>query len=143
MAEIRKSGKQVAARKAARERAVERSAEFRRRHEQLESLAVEYFVLSDALEGISESAELEIQMIRDRAAKEAAETAAKADEIVQRMLATKITRDEVAERLGIPVREVRRTSTKTSATVAAFAGDEDPSEKEASISNDAQSADAA
>jgi DNA-directed RNA polymerase specialized sigma subunit len=82
-------------------------------------------------------------MIRDQAVKEAAETAAKADEIVQRMLATKITRDEVAERLGIPVREVRRTTAKASATAAASAGDEDPSEKEASVSNDAQSADAA
>jgi DNA-directed RNA polymerase specialized sigma subunit len=59
------------------------------------------------------------------------------------MLATKITRDEVAERLGIPVREVRRTAAKTSATGAAVGGDEDSQERDDSASSDSLSSDAA
>lgn len=108
MAQVRTSGKQAAARKAARERAVERAAEFRRRQEQLEELAAEYFVAADAVDVINEDAEERIQKIRDEAAVAVAEAEQRAQEIIGRMLDTKVTRDEVAERLGIPVRDVKR-----------------------------------
>lgn len=113
MAQVRTSGKQAAARKAARERAVERAAEFRRRQEQLEELAAEYFVAADAVDGINEDAEARIQKIRDDAAAAVADAEQKAQTIIGRMLDTKVTRDEVAERLGISVRDVKRSKAKT------------------------------
>ncbi|WP_420367158.1 hypothetical protein [Curtobacterium sp. L1-20] len=119
MAQVRTSGKQAAARKAARERAVERAAEFRRRQGQLEELAAEYFVAADAVDGINQDAEERIQQIRDEAAAAIAEAEERAREIIGRMLDTKVTRDEVAERLGIPVREVKRSKPKASANTQA------------------------
>jgi DNA-directed RNA polymerase specialized sigma subunit len=115
MAQVRTSGKQAAARKAAREQAVERAAEFRRRQEQLEELAAEYFVAADAVDGINEDAEERIQKIRDEAAAAVAEAEQRAQEIIGRMLDTKVTRDEVAERLGISVRDVKRSKPKVAA----------------------------
>ncbi|MFL0360899.1 hypothetical protein [Curtobacterium flaccumfaciens] len=122
MAQVRTSGKQAAARKAARERAVERAAEFRRRQEQLEELAAEYFVAADAVDGINEDAEARIQKIRDEAATAIADAEQQARTIIGRMLDTKVTRDEVAERLGIPVREVKRS--KPVAAAASSAGED-------------------
>lgn len=112
MAQVRTSGKQAAARKAARERAVERAAEFRRRQEQLEELAAEYFVAADAVDGINEDAKARIQKIRDEAAAAIAEAEERAQAIIGRMLDTKVTSDEVAERLGIAVRDVKRAKSK-------------------------------
>jgi DNA-directed RNA polymerase specialized sigma subunit len=123
MAQVRTSGKQAAARKAARERAVERAAEFRRRQEQLEELAAEYFVAADAVDAINEEAEARIQKIRDEAAAAVVEAEQRAQTIIGRMLDTKVTRDEVAERLGISVRDVRRAKTK--AAPAAESGSDD------------------
>jgi len=137
MAQVRTSGKQAAARKAARERAVERAAEFRRRQEQLEELAAEYFVAADAVDGINEDAEARIQKIRDEAAAAVAVAEQQARLIIGRMLDTKVTRDEVAERLGIPVREVKRSKP---ATAAASSSNEDdsPSEASSDVVGDAQ-----
>ncbi|MDQ0540785.1 division protein CdvB (Snf7/Vps24/ESCRT-III family) [Curtobacterium flaccumfaciens] len=118
MAQVRTSGKQAAARKAARERAVERAADFRRRQEQLEELAAEYFVAADAVDGINEDAETRIQKIRDEAAAAIVEAEERAQTIITRMLDTKVSRDEVAERLGIPVREVKRRKPATPAVDA-------------------------
>jgi hypothetical protein len=108
MAENRKSATQAAARKAARERAAERAAEFRRRQEQLEELATEYFVAVDAVEGIEADAEERIAAIRAETERKVEASRAEAAAIVGKMLDTKVTRDEVAERLGIPTREVKR-----------------------------------
>lgn len=123
MAQVRTSGKQAAARKAARERAVERAAEFRRRQEQLEELAAEYFVAADAVDGITEDAEARIQKIRDEAAAAIAEAEAETQAIIGRMLDTKVTRDEVAERLGISVRDVKRSKPKAAPAVDSVASD--------------------
>ncbi|MBT1620570.1 hypothetical protein [Curtobacterium poinsettiae] len=91
---------------------MERAAEFRRRQEQLEELAAEYFVAADAVDGINEDAEARIQKIRDEAAAAVADAEERARAIIGRMLDTKVTRDEVAERLGVPVRDVKRAKTK-------------------------------
>ena len=115
MPENRKSATQAAARKAARERAAERAAEFRRRQDQLEELAAEYFVAADAVDGINEDAEARIQKIRDEAAAAVADAEERAQAIIGRMLDTKVTRDEVAERLGIAVRDVKRAKSKQAA----------------------------
>lgn len=140
MAQVRTSGKQAAARKAARERAVERAAEFRRRQEQLEELAAEYFVAADAVDGINEDAEARIQKISDEAAAAIADAEQQAQEIIGRMLDTKVTRDEVAERLGLSVREVKRPKTKSApAAEEAPTGDaDDAREAEEQTPSDAQ-----
>ncbi|WP_420367102.1 hypothetical protein [Curtobacterium sp. L1-20] len=121
MAENRKSATQAAARKAARERAAERAAEFRRRQEQLEELATEYFVAVDAVEGIEADAEERIAAIRAETEQKVEASRREAAGIIGRMLDTKVSRDEVAERLGIPVREVKRPK----ATTTRSAADED------------------
>jgi hypothetical protein len=112
MAQVRTSGKQAAARKAARERAVEQAAQFRRRQEQLEELAAEYFVAADAVDAINDDAETRIQKIRDEAAAAVTDAEQKAQEIIGRMLDTKVSRDEVAERLGLSLRDVKRSKPK-------------------------------
>ncbi|QZQ53790.1 hypothetical protein KZI27_00940 (plasmid) [Curtobacterium sp. TC1] len=108
MAENRKSATQAAARKAARERAAERAAESRRRQDQLEELAASYFVAVDAVEGIEADAEERIAAIRAETERKVAASRAEAAGIVGRMLDTKVSRDEVAARLGIPLKDVKR-----------------------------------
>ncbi|NQX25676.1 hypothetical protein [Curtobacterium sp. VKM Ac-2852] len=108
MAENRKSTTQAAARKAARERAAKRAAEFRRRQDQLEELAVEYFVASDAVDAIEVAAEQEVAKIRARAAERVVGEREKATSVIARMLATGVTRHEVAARIGVAVRQVPR-----------------------------------
>jgi hypothetical protein len=132
MAQVRTSGKQAAARKAARERAVEQAAQFRRRQEQLEELAAEYFVAADAVDAINDDAETRIEKIRDEAAAAVTNAEQKAQEIIGRMLDTKVSRDEVAERLGLSLRDVKRSKPK-----AAPAADTNATE----TANDAQTAD--
>ncbi|MWJ38173.1 hypothetical protein [Clavibacter michiganensis] len=123
MAENRKSATQAAARKAARERAAERAAEFRRRQEQLEELAAEYFVAVDAVDTIEADAEERIAAIRAETEQKVQASRAEAAGIVGRMLDTKVSRDEVAERLGIPVREVKRSKPKAATATPDTAGD--------------------
>lgn len=141
MAENRKSATQAAARKAARERAAERAADFRRRQEHLEELAAEYFVAVDAVESIEVAAEERIAAIRAETAKKIEASRAEASAIVGRMLDTKVTRDEVAERLGIPVREVRRAQ-KTVPPIAGDTQTADP-ERHGSLQHDRDEAFAA
>lgn len=129
MAENRKSAKQTAARKAAREQAAQRAAEFRRRQEQLEELAVEYFVAVDAVAGIEAAAEERIAAIRAETEQQVEASRAVAADIIGQMLDTKVTRDEVAERLGLHVREVKRPKRDATTAVAvradeAAAGDD-------------------
>lgn len=131
MAQVRTSGKQAAARRAARERAVEQAAQFRRRQEQLEELAAEYFVAADAVDAINEDAETRIQQIRDEAAAAVAEAEEQAQAIIGRMLDTKVTRDEVAERLGVSVREVKRSKSKVAPAAETADGDAEPAASDA------------
>jgi hypothetical protein len=109
MSEPRKSSKQATARRVARERAAERAAQFRERQQRLEELAVEYFVAADQIDRIEERADEEIAAIRVRVERDVVSARAAADDVVQRMLDTDITRAEVAERLGVPVRDIKRT----------------------------------
>jgi DNA-binding CsgD family transcriptional regulator len=104
MAEVRKSARQVAARKRARTQA----AEFRAREDRLEQLAADYFVAADVLDEIDERAEQEIQAVRERAAAERAATAMELDAVAQTMLSLGVSRKEVADRLGIAVRDVKK-----------------------------------
>jgi len=104
MAEVRKSAKQTEARRRAREKA----AEFRERQDKLEQLAVDYFVAADSLDEIDAATEKEITAVRARAEKQSADARAEADAVMQKMLALGITRAEVASRLGVALRDVKK-----------------------------------
>ena len=112
MADVRKSGKQVAARQRAREKA----AEFRQKQDQLEQLATDYFVAADSIEEIDADVEREISAVRQRGEKLSAEARTKADAVIATMLDLGITRNEVAERLGIATRDVKRPATVSGTT---------------------------
>ena len=112
MAEVRKSAKQTQARKRAREKA----AEFRAQQDQLEQLAVDYFVAADSLDEIQEETERQIAALREKAEKQSESARHDADAVVQKMLGL-VNRTEVAARLGINVRDVKKASdSPTSAT---------------------------
>ena len=104
MAEVRKSAKQTEARRRAREKA----AEFREQQDKLEQLAVDYFVAADSLDEIDAATEKEIAAVRARAEKQSADARAEAESVMQKMLALGITRAEVASRLGVAVRDVKK-----------------------------------
>lgn len=107
MAEVRKSAKQTEARRRAREKA----AEFRKQQDTLEQLAVHYFVAADLLDEIDAATEKEVAAIRARAKKQSADARAEAEAVMQKMLALGITRSEVASRLGVAVRDVKKAPT--------------------------------
>ncbi|WIB69141.1 hypothetical protein DEI93_16340 (plasmid) [Curtobacterium sp. MCBD17_035] len=109
MAEVRKSAKQTEARRRARANA----AAFRARQDQLEQLAADYFVAADSLEDIDDAVEKEIAAVRALAEQQRTVVRRTAETVMQKMLALGITRAEVAERLGITIRDVKKPSTRT------------------------------
>ncbi len=129
MSEVRKSGKAAAARRAARERATEQAAEFRRREAALEELAVDYFVAVDAIDEIEAETARQIAEIRARADAETSTSRSEATGVMTRMLAEGITRSEVAKRLGIAVRDVAKAPAGSGGTTAVSA--EQPTDGEA------------
>jgi CHASE3 domain sensor protein len=110
MTEIRKSSKQTAARQRAREKA----AQFRETQDKLEHLAVDYFVATDSLEDIETAIEKEIAVARERGKKQSDEATAKAAAVIAAMLDLGTPRSEIAGRLGIATREVKKTTLATS-----------------------------
>lgn len=124
MAEVRKSAKQTEARRRAREKA----AEFRARQDKLEQLAVDYFVAADSLDEIDAAAEKEIAMVRARAEKQSADARGAAESVMHKMLALGISRAEVAERLGVSVRDVKKKAPTATAGAVSSSGPADPSE---------------
>lgn len=104
MAEARKSAKLTAARQLAREK----SAQFREREDKLESLAVDYFTYVDQVEEVNALAEKEIVRIRAQAERNTADRRASAAATIAAMLAAGASRAEVAGRLGIAARDVKR-----------------------------------
>ena len=104
MADVHKSANQTTARTRAREKA----AEFRSQQDKLEQLATDYFIATDSLEEIEASAQKEIVAVRERTAKRSAAAQANADALIASMLALGTPRSEVADRLGIPTRDVKK-----------------------------------
>lgn len=104
MAEVRKSAKQTEARRRAREKA----AEFREQQDKLEQLAVDYFVAADSLDEIEVATEREVAAVRARAEKRSTDARTEAESVMQKMLALGITRAEVASRLGVALRDVKK-----------------------------------
>ncbi len=114
MAEIRKSGKQTAARQRAREKA----AEFREKQDKLEQLATDYFLVTDTLDDIHAAVEEEIRAARVRGERLSKDARGKADAVIGAMLDLGVSRSEVANRLGITTREVKKPE-PTSPKIAA------------------------
>lgn len=114
MAEVRKSATQTAARKRAREKA----AAFREKQDKLEQLAVDYFVATDGLETIQKDIDRELAAVRARGDKRLASSQAEADRVIADMLDLGAPRNEVADRLGIPTRDVKKTSTSRKAAAS-------------------------
>nr|WP_181716129.1 hypothetical protein [Cryobacterium sp.]QJS06303.1 hypothetical protein [Cryobacterium sp.] len=106
MAEARKSAKLTAARQLAREK----SAQFREREDKLESLAVDYFTYVEQVDEVNELAEKEIVRIRAQAERNTANRRASAAATIVAMLAAGASRAEVAGRLGIATRDVKRAA---------------------------------
>ena len=132
MAEVRKSAKQTEARRRAREKA----AEFREQQDKLEQLAVDYFVAADSLDEIDAATEKEVAAVRARAEKRSADARAEAESVIQKMLALGITRAEVASRLGVAVRDVKKAPAESG-------GDTFPIEATQSTQSEGESAEAA
>jgi hypothetical protein len=106
MAELRKSAKQTDARRRAREKA----AQFRELQDTLEQLATDYFVAIDSIEETNEEAEREIAKLRERAEKQSQKSRDEADRLIVKMMNAGANPVEVAARLGVTVRDVKRTS---------------------------------
>ena len=109
MSEPRNSTKQVTARQRAREKA----AQFRETQDKLEQLAVDYFVATDSIEDIHTGVEKEIAAARERGKKQSAAAHAKATAVIAAMLDLGTPRSEVAGRLGIATRDVRKAAPAT------------------------------
>ncbi|AMM22799.1 hypothetical protein AX769_21930 (plasmid) [Frondihabitans sp. PAMC 28766] len=130
MAEVRKSGKQTAARQRAREKA----AEFREKQDKLEQLATDYFVAADSIEEIQANVEREIEAARERGEKLSAEARAKSQAVIISMLDLGTPRNEVAGRLGISTRDVKKTTGATSTPAMGETGNDSTENGDASAS---------
>jgi len=104
MAEVRNSAKQSAARARAREKA----AGFREKQEELERLAADYFVAVDSLDEIETTVQRDIRAVQDRAAHQRTAARESASAAIGAMLELGISRNEIAVRLGIPLRDVKK-----------------------------------
>jgi predicted transcriptional regulator len=111
MAELRKSAKQTDARRRAREKA----AQFRELQDTLEQLATDYFVATDSIDETNEEVERELAKLRERAEKQSQKSRDEADRVIVRMVGAGASVSEVAARLGVQVRDVRRVTKATSA----------------------------
>jgi DNA-binding NarL/FixJ family response regulator len=111
MAEPRKSAKQTDARRRAREKA----AQFRELQDTLEQLATDYFVAVDSVDETNEETEREIAKLRERAEQQTQKARDEADQIIVRMVAAGASAPEVAARLGVTPREVKKATKGMSA----------------------------
>ncbi|MGO4785181.1 hypothetical protein [Cryobacterium sp. W22_MBD10_FK3] len=104
MSDVRNSKKQSAARSRARERA----AEYRQKQDELEELATGYFIALNSIEEMESAAQNEIAAVHERTEKKSALARTSMTTAIGSMLDLGVARAEVAERLGIPLREVKR-----------------------------------
>ncbi|POH69169.1 hypothetical protein C3B59_05895 [Cryobacterium zongtaii] len=129
MAEARKSAKLTAARQLAREK----SAQFREREDELESLAVDYFTYIEQIDEANELAEREIGRIRAQADLNITDRRTSAARTVDAMLAQGASRAEVAGRLGISTRDVKRPSVVPAAPAKSVGKEIRPGEEAAAL----------
>ena len=94
----------------ARRRAREAAASFRERETKLEQFAVDYFLHADAIEKIRDEADREIARIEERAEENAWTAQRAAAAVIVSMTELGVARSEVAARLGITTRDVKRAT---------------------------------
>jgi hypothetical protein len=114
MAELRKSARETDARRRARDKA----AQFRELQDTLEQLATDYFVAVDSIEEANDETERSIAKLRARAKQMGQKARTDADHIVARMVEAGASAPEVATRLGVQVRDIKRVIKATPATPA-------------------------
>ncbi|MDO4101062.1 hypothetical protein [Clavibacter michiganensis] len=119
MAELRKSAKQTDARRRAREMA----AQFRELQDKLEQLAADYFVAIDSVDATNDETEREIAKLRERAEQQTRKARDDAEQVIARMLDAGANPAEVAARLGITAREVRKATRGTPSSAPSAIGD--------------------
>lgn len=122
MAEPRKSAKQTDARRRAREKA----AQFRELQDTLEQLATDYFVAVDSVDETNEETEREIAKLRERAEQQTQKARDEAEQVIVRMVAAGASAAEVAARLGVTPREVKKATKGAPAPTAASSADASP-----------------
>lgn len=137
MAEPRKSAKQTDARRRAREKA----AQFRELQDTLEQLATDYFVSIDSVDETNDETEREIAKLRERAEKQTQKARVDAARTIVSMVKAGAKPDEVAARLGLTVREVKKVTKDAGAqpsggTAALPSGGDERSEEPGKQSND-------
>lgn len=115
MAELRKSAKETDARRRAREKA----AQFRELQDTLEQLATDYLVAVDSIEEANDETERSIAKLRAQAKQMGQKARKDADHIVVRMVEAGANAPEVATRLGVQVRDIKRVMKATPATQSA------------------------
>jgi CHASE3 domain sensor protein len=91
----------------------DKAAQFRETQDKLESLAVDYFVATDSIEDIDAAVEKEITVARERGKKQSAAAHEKAAAVIAAMLNLGTSRSEVAGRLGIATRDVKKAALAT------------------------------
>lgn len=131
MAEPRKSAKQTDARRRAREKA----AQFRELQDTLEQHAVDYFVAIDSVDAINDETEREIERLRERATAQTQKARDTADQIVGTMIAAGASATEVATRLGVSVRDVKKATKPTPASTPTEEGNTSPDAPETDTSD--------
>ena len=142
MVEARKSAKQTDARRRAREKA----AKFRELQDTLEQLATDYFVAVDSVDEVNEETEREIAKLRAHGEEQAQKARDDADRVMLRMIDAGASPAEVAARLGVTVREVRKATkvtpeapvaASTTASSPAVTGSEEPNAQQDDDERDA------
>ncbi|QIS40484.1 hypothetical protein GW571_14595 (plasmid) [Clavibacter capsici] len=118
MAELRKSAKQTDARRRAREMA----AQFRELQDKLEQLAADYIVAIDSVEATNDETEREIAKLRERAEQQTRKARDDAEQVIARMIDAGASPAEVAARLGITTREVKKATRATPSSAPSAIG---------------------
>jgi len=99
------------------------AAHFRELQDKLEQLAADYFVAIDSVDATNDETEREIVKLRERAEQQTRKARDDAERVVARMLDAGASPTEVAARLGITAREVRKaTRVAPSSTPTAIGG---------------------
>lgn len=83
---------------------------------------MDYFVAAGSIEAIQEETQRQIESLRQKEQQQTAAARERADAVIQQMLNLGINRSEVAERLGIATRDVKKSPKTAHSEAATDAG---------------------
>ncbi|ALD14452.1 hypothetical protein AES38_15405 (plasmid) [Clavibacter capsici] len=98
------------------------AAQFRELQDKLEQLAADYFVAIDSVEATNEETEREIAKLRERAEQQTRKARDDAEQVIARMIDAGASPAEVAARLGITTREVKKATRATPSSAPSAIG---------------------